>query len=130
MSSRHSRLTSSTGNSSTNTLGDPEPNYFIRPYIDAEGAHNLKNYKYRGIDDGLAYIYFFEPIANWLVQYIPMWVAPNVVTFTGFVLVAFPLLILYTCIGCALIGDVPSWFCLLQGLCFFIYRVCDETDGK
>lgn len=27
-------------------------------------------------------------------------------------------------------GDIPRWFCVFMGICFFGYMICDNTDGK
>lgn len=27
-------------------------------------------------------------------------------------------------------GDLPNWFCYFMGVSFFIYMLCDNTDGK
>lgn len=91
----------------------------------------MKLYKYCGEDNGIAYIYFFGPVAEYLVNnWVPEWIAPNLITFMGFVCNIIPFTILYTCIGAALIGDVPGWFVALQGIFYFVYRMFDEMDGK
>ena len=90
----------------------------------------MKQYKYKGTDNGLLYIYFYSPLAEKLVSWTPEWVAPNVLTFAGFLCIIVPAILLYTCIGSSLIGEVPSWFILLQAMGFFLYRVFDEMDGK
>lgn len=48
----------------------------------------------------------------------------------GFICNIIPFAILYTCIGAALIGDVPGWFVVLQSVLYFVYRMLDEMDGK
>jgi len=27
-------------------------------------------------------------------------------------------------------GDLPGWFCVMMGVAFFLYMLCDNTDGK
>jgi len=90
----------------------------------------LHNYKYSGKDLGIAYIHFYDPVASYLVTLIPEWIAPNTLTFIGFLFTVMPICLLYMCIGAALIGESPSWFILLQGVSYFIYRMLDEMDGK
>jgi len=90
----------------------------------------MKKYKYHGEDHGIAYIYFFEPLANFLVSKLPETVAPNTLTFIGFICTCIPITVLYLFIGAALIGDLPGWFMIMQGTLYFVYRCCDEMDGK
>jgi len=130
MSSQSVDSLSSTTGQSQNFKIEEEKSWLFRPFITKEGAENLRNYKYAGQDDGLAYIYFFEPLAEWLVTFVPMSIAPNTLTFMGFCCTVFPLVLLYLTIGCALIGDSPGWFIALQGILYFIYRCFDEMDGK
>ena len=107
-----------------------ERSWLFKPFISKEGAENIKQYRYCGDDRGLAYIYFFEPLAEFLVEFVPTNVAPNTLTLMGFICSVFPLVLLYVTIGCALIGDSPSWFLALQGILYFVYRCFDEMDGK
>lgn len=93
-------------------------------------AVNLKNHKYSGSDEGLMYIYFYNPVANKLVTFIPETVAPNMITLLGFMHSITPMIVQFTVIGAQLMGPVPSWFCYLQAWCYFWYRMFDEMDGK
>ena len=36
-------------------------------YINQVMAEHLKEHKYSGCDEGYSYIYFWNPVANWLV---------------------------------------------------------------
>ena len=49
-------------------------------YISNSLAINLRNYKYKGSDTGFANIYFYQPFTAWLVEKIPDWIAPNLVS--------------------------------------------------
>ena len=70
----------------------------LLPYITGEGAQNLKKHKYSGNDRGLMYIYFYSPIANKLVDKLPVTLAPNTITLLGLVhnLLSFILVIGFT----------------------------------
>lgn len=123
-------ISSTTVTESLININRVEPGFFLRPYIDKKGAKNLKDHKYSGRDDGLFYTYFYEPLATYIVYKLPEWVAPNTLTMIGFMHTLFPLTVLYCCIGCSLIGDLPQWFVFMQAWCYFIYRLLDEMDGK
>ena len=102
----------------------------ILPIIGEEAAENLKLHKYSGSDEGLMYIYFYNPVASKLVSYLPDWIAPNTLTFLGFIHTIVPLTTLFTVADFDLMGEVPNWFFFLQAWCYFAYRMLDEMDGK
>jgi len=79
---------------------------------------------------GIAYIYFYDPVARKLVSFLPESIAPNTITFLGFLHTIIPAIILYTAIGASLYGDLSTWFIFFQAWCFFAYRMLDEMDGK
>lgn len=90
----------------------------------------MKMHKYSGSDHGLAYVYFYNPVATRLVECLPDWIAPNLITFVGFLftlVIFFPMFFVY---GFNLVGPLPSWLVFVQALCFFAYRMLDEMDGK
>ena len=76
------------------------------------------------------YVYFYNPVANKLVESLPDWVAPNTLTLLGFVHTIVPLTTLFTVADFDLMGHVPNWFFFLQAWCYFAYRMLDEMDGK
>ncbi|CAD6998160.1 unnamed protein product [Ceratitis capitata] len=41
---------------------------------------------YNSIDTGFISVYIMHPFWNWCVQFLPKWLAPNLITFTGFLL--------------------------------------------
>ena len=103
---------------------------FWQGYINSSEAEHLKAHKYSGSDEGFAYVFFYNPVANWLVQFLPDTLAPNTLTVLGFAHTLIPLVVMFTCFGPELYGDVPNWFCFFQAWCFFAYRMLDEMDGK
>lgn len=52
------------------------------------------------------------------------------ISMIGFMLNIIPHLILPIFITCDMFGEIPGWFCFLLGMSFFIYMLCDNTDGK
>ena len=50
------------------------------PYISAEVEDNVRNFKYRGGDDGFAWHYFYNPVALRLTELLPETIAPNTVS--------------------------------------------------
>lgn len=41
------------------------------PYLSAEMRENLNSYRYAGGDQGYAYIHFYNPVANYIVNFLP-----------------------------------------------------------
>ena len=94
----------------------------------------LHEYKYAGGDTGILYPMFWDPAARTLVNYIPTWIAPNVITLIGFIVATAPPVILFTSYGTKFQNEegneIPNWFFFYQGLSYFTYRMLDEMDGK
>ena len=99
-------------------------------YITEEMAQNLKLYKYAGGDSGLIYVYFYNPIAKRLVEYLPKTLAPNLITLTGFLFTVIPFLYLFTTYGWNFTTPIGSGFCYTNAACYLTYRMLDEMDGK
>ena len=57
---------------------------FFFKYIEDEYIDNLIGYKYSGGDKSILYRFVINPFCNWLVNYLPKWLAPNVITVSGF----------------------------------------------
>jgi ethanolaminephosphotransferase len=94
----------------------------------------LRKYKYAGGDQGLMYIYFYNPIATKFVNYLPEFLAPNVITLVGFMFSSLPFFVLFSNFGTNLENDqerpITKWFFFLAAFCYFMYRMFDELDGK
>jgi hypothetical protein len=123
-------LSSTAGSSDYNAYMMHEQRYCMKPYIDRRGAENLKLHKYSAQDCGLAYVYFYSPVADRLVRLLPDWIAPNTITLVGFFHTLLPIFVLHFCIGTSMVGHIPNWFLMGQAWCYFAYRMLDEMDGK
>ena len=111
--------------------GEGRPWWQLTPYIDTEKKRqNLKDHKYAGADEGLSYIYCYNPLAVKFVSWLPKTIAPNTLTLLGFANTLIPLTVLFAVCGCDLYGTIPNWFMFLQAWCYFTYRMLDEMDGK
>ncbi len=64
-----------------------------------------------------------------MVEFLPLWMAPNLVTLTGMIIG-----IATTCIllaYCPLLeGSAPSWAYVVCGVGLFVYQTLDAIDGK
>ena len=99
------------------------------PYVAKEYFENLRNYKYKSADSSITYKYIISPLCNHLVKIFPEWVAPNVITVSGFFLniVYFSVTSYYTKFKG---GEVPLWACIFCAFCYLLYQILDNIDGK
>ena len=56
-----------------------------RAYLGPAGRAALPRYQYRGTDQSLFYRYLSSPGCDWITAQLPVWVAPNLITLFGFV---------------------------------------------
>lgn len=89
----------------------------------------LRDYTYRGGDTSYIYKYLLSPLAQFCVDLIPTWVAPNTITLVG---LCFPLasMVLHLLYNPSLTADGPRWLFLLNSINLFIYQTLDNMDGK
>lgn len=105
--------------------------HFKYDYVPKEGEENLKTYTYHGGDQSILYNYVHGPLAQWLVNnVVPSWVAPNLITMLGFQFTLIPHILISYNAGWDLKGEIPSWVCILTGICTLIYLLLDNMDGK
>ncbi|CDW86468.1 cdp-alcohol phosphatidyltransferase family protein [Stylonychia lemnae] len=91
------------------------------PYIKEDQYQLIRTHKYQGQELSYSYNYFYSPICTKL---------PNLVSLIGFLFNLGPHIMIPLFFTNDLEGDLPSWFCYFLGISFFIYMVCDNTDGK
>jgi ethanolaminephosphotransferase len=99
-----------------------------RYYLNEEALTNLKNYKY------VAGMYspfdnLLTPFWNKCVTFLPMWMAPNLVTLTGLGIQVFNLLYILTQ-DLSMTKQLPPWVYVASALCLFVYQTMDAIDGK
>lgn len=93
-------------------------------------AHNIKQYKYKGGDLGLTYRLFYNPVANWIIERFPENIAPNLITLIGFFFTLVPCILMFSLYGLDFNSPVSGWFNIMVGICYLVYRILDEMDGK
>ncbi|KAK9511198.1 hypothetical protein O3M35_005804 [Rhynocoris fuscipes] len=110
---------------------------FEHNYLSSEMLEGLSNYKYSAIDTNPLSIYIMHPFWNSLVKFCPKWIAPNLITFVGFLLtvVAFLLLSFYDFNFYATSESegyppIPNWVFFAVGVLIFVAYTLDGIDGK
>lgn len=100
----------------------------IKLYITDQGEETLKHFTYKGGSVGLSYKYIWSPLAEYLVRFIPIWWAPNAITFAGFLLVILGEIIIYST---GKLGDpLSNTQLLVFSILIFVYQNLDNIDGK
>ncbi|OHS96361.1 Cholinephosphotransferase 1 [Tritrichomonas foetus] len=90
---------------------------------------NMKKHKYNGTDNSILGTLFLRSFWNWLVEFFPKSVAPNTITFIGFLIEFVTFVITFSLSHC-LTEKIPSWACILNGIGLFTYQTLDNLDGR
>ena len=102
---------------------------FTKPYIPKEYFNSIRSYKYKSSDSSISYKYFMSPLCDYLVNFFPTWLAPNVITISGFFLNLLYFLITGYYTGFKG-GFIPPWACFFSAFCYLLYMILDNIDGK
>jgi ethanolaminephosphotransferase len=99
-----------------------------KAYLSKEALVNLKNYKYVSgeysvLDNALT------PFWNKVVTFMPLWLAPNLITLIGLLNLASNLLL---CLprDLSMTKPLPPEFSIFFALTLFVYQTLDAIDGK
>jgi len=99
-------------------------------YVRQDKLPNLKQYKYSGVDHSLLSRYVLKPFyTNVVIERFPMWMAPNLITLTGFSFVVINLLTLLW-YNPTLDQDCPPWVYASWAVGLFLYQTFDAVDGS
>ncbi|CAG0890127.1 unnamed protein product [Darwinula stevensoni] len=111
---------------------------FDYEYLSQEHLAGFEHYKYSSVDTNPLSIYVMHPFWNSIVKFFPEWVAPNVLTFTGFMLTVLNFL-LFSVYDYEFRASsdtfpknppIPEWAWLASALCVFAAHTLDGIDGK
>lgn len=100
----------------------------LTPILTKAQLKNLDQHKYSASGSTL-FDPMFQPFWRWLVEQMPMYVAPNLITVVGLIinLATSTILMLYSRNADQ---DLPSWALVLCALGLFVYQSLDAIDGK
>ncbi|XP_026500648.1 ethanolaminephosphotransferase 1 isoform X1 [Vanessa tameamea] len=107
-------------------------------YLSRDKLEGFEKYKYNSIDTSVLSNYVMHPFWNWCVQFCPVWVAPNLLTFSGFLLTVLNFLLFsYYDYGFhaltkenATNDHIPSWVWAVSAVNLFVAYTLDGIDGK
>ncbi|CEJ92125.1 Putative Choline/ethanolaminephosphotransferase [[Torrubiella] hemipterigena] len=99
-------------------------------YVRQSKLPALKEYKYSSVDRSLTSKYILKPFyTNVVIKLFPMWMAPNLITLTGFLFVIanFLTMLWY---NPTLDQDCPTWVYYSWAVGLFLYQTFDAVDGS
>uniref|UniRef100_A0A182WFG7 Uncharacterized protein n=1 Tax=Anopheles minimus TaxID=112268 RepID=A0A182WFG7_9DIPT len=104
-------------------------------YLNDAHLKGFEKYKYNCVDTSILSVYVMHPFWNKVVLYCPRWIAPNLLTFSGFLLtvVNFFLIAYYDYDFRAATKTpipVPDWVWILAAINLFVAYTLDGIDGK
>uniref|UniRef100_A0A8C3TY31 Ethanolaminephosphotransferase 1 n=1 Tax=Catharus ustulatus TaxID=91951 RepID=A0A8C3TY31_CATUS len=91
--------------------------------------------QYSAVDTNPLSVYIMQPIWNKIIKIVPLWIAPNLLTFSGFIMILFNYFLIsfydwdYTASGTSP-GLVPTWVWLFSAFTTFCAYALDSIDGK
>ncbi|TMW65115.1 hypothetical protein Poli38472_009282 [Pythium oligandrum] len=102
---------------------------YFGKYVSHEGSEKLLTYQYHGADNSLIYKHVLNPMNNFLVELLPLWLAPNLITLLGLLMVGGSHVAFY--VYCPFFeGEAPWWLYVVAAVALFSYQTLDNLDGK
>lgn len=98
--------------------------------IPEEKLENMKKFKYTSTDSSLLYNKVMSPWLNKVVTFLPLRLAPNVITIFSLVMNVIAASYTFWDVGFDFSARLCWTTCLVQGLTQFLYQVLDNLDGK
>uniref|UniRef100_UPI00358F8988 ethanolaminephosphotransferase 1-like isoform X2 n=1 Tax=Myxine glutinosa TaxID=7769 RepID=UPI00358F8988 len=104
-------------------------------YLSVKQLAALDRYKYSAVDTNPLSVFVMHPFWNFLTTLLPTWVAPNLLTFLGFLLLVINYLLLaYFDIDFSASAPgqkhIPAWVWVAAGILNFTAYTLDGVDGK
>ncbi|KAK3394491.1 cholinephosphotransferase 1 [Podospora didyma] len=101
----------------------------IAECISDDALIHLKSYQYSAVDKSPISHYILRPYWNAVVELLPLWLAPNMVTLLGFfcILANVGLLVIFMP---DMVGPGSPWLYYSFAFGLFMYQTMDNIDGK
>ena len=95
-----------------------------------EALENIKNFKYKSTDDSLLYNSCISPCLNKVVELLPYWLAPNLITLIALLFNTLAAIISYKDGGFDFSSKLKPSTCLIVGIFQLIYLLLDNINEK
>jgi choline/ethanolamine phosphotransferase len=100
----------------------------MAPIISTAQLKHLSEHKYTSQGTSLLEPYF-QPFWCYVVEQIPVTLAPNLITIIGLIINVFTCMIMFLHSPTGL-DYIPGWVCMLCAIGLFVYQTLDAIDGK
>ncbi|KAB5578536.1 cholinephosphotransferase 1 [Coniochaeta sp. 2T2.1] len=97
--------------------------------VSEDALVHLKSYQYSAVDKSPISHYILRPYWNACVEFLPLWLAPNMVTLIGFMFILGNVILLAIFMP-DLVGPGPTWLYYSFAFGLFMYQTMDNIDGK
>lgn len=134
------------------TVEEPHREPFVGSYLPPDARDRLLRYEYHGVDNSYVYRFFWRPLCRRVVEWLPVWLAPNVITVAALLIVTVPhVLLAYYMPKLTVMGTdylyrseikgttlpyakeflppPPRYIFILGALALFLYQFLDNLDG-
>ena len=101
-----------------------------RPYVKPELVENVHTHRYATTTATFFNIKVLNPLCDYLVDKLPMWLAPNLITLFAFSLHIVSIVLLLVYFGTDTAGPLPGWFPVFFGVAYSVNNTLDNMDGK
>ncbi|KAK3618514.1 hypothetical protein LTR56_024600 [Elasticomyces elasticus] len=101
----------------------------IAECISDDALQHFKTYKYSSVDKSPVSYYILRHYWNACVEFLPLWLAPNMVTLLGFFFVLGNVFLL-SVMDPDLQGPKQAWVCYSYAFGVWAYSTMDNIDGK
>lgn len=101
----------------------------IEDYVDDAHLAKLRDYRYSAVDLSPTTKYILRHWWNWVAEWMPRWLAPNMITLIGlfFILINIATVAIYMP---DLQSEAPRWVYFSFAIGLFSYQTLDNVDGK
>jgi len=100
-------------------------------YLSDAALKNINKHRYSGVDDSILCKYVLSYYWNFVLQYVPIWIAPNLITLIGTLAIFFNYsLVAYYCPDFIVTNETPRWLYLSCAFSLFWYQTMDNLDGR
>lgn len=103
---------------------------YNKKYIDENSKNNLIYFKYKGDELSLFYKYISNPFCEYIIQYFPKSISPNLITISGFFLNLYYVILTIYYGGWKGTNYYPPWVCYSSVIAYSLYYILDLCDGK
>ncbi|XP_053571852.1 ethanolaminephosphotransferase 1-like [Bombina bombina] len=108
---------------------------FSKQYVTADQLAGFDKYKYSAVDTNPLSVYVMQHLWNKVVKIVPLWIAPNLLTLSGFLIILANYFLLsfydwkYTASGPGH-EHIPTWVWVSAAVGNFLAYALDSIDGK